>query len=154
MDEQRKQVINDRMTVLIDALADPTEGTDVQAVRNELTALWAELASINSKQMRELQEVQREQFQIFACGEDPRTKVFSELGSNRTPPFHGNLNPRYWSVCLNCGTNKNISRAHIVANSTKLQNFLQEKFGENAGNGTVFDGESQRNHVPLCGTLG
>jgi hypothetical protein len=82
---------------------------------------------------------------------DKRVEIFSASGSDRTPQF-----PRhnYWTTCLCCGTKTNVTRAHLVVNSTTKHQDVYLQFGKSAGYSTDFDGYSERNHIPLCGTLG
>jgi hypothetical protein len=101
---------------------------------------------------KNLRVVVHEAFQLMADSADSRALLFSEVGSNRTPPFR--QNSAYWATCLHCGVKNNVTRAHLMTNADRLRKEQQKYFGLEAGYASEFDGFSERNHIPLCGTLG
>ena len=96
----------------------------------------------------ELHTLKQEKFNLLA--NDERVAIFSASGSDRTPhfPLHD-----YWTKCLCCGTKTNVVRAHLVVNSEKFKG-VYPQFSKFGGYSTDFEGISERNHIPLCGTLG
>jgi hypothetical protein len=103
------------------------------------------------------EKVERLVFEDNILSKDKRVEIFSASGTDRTPRFSTHADP-YWSRCLCCGTTARgeigITRAHLVVNNRQKYSDTYDKWGRTAGFATDFVGESERNHVPLCGTLG
>jgi len=49
---------------------------------------------------------------------------------------------------------RKVTKAHLVVYNTRKHAEFFDKFGTASGYSTDFDGNSERNHIPLCGTLG
>ena len=94
--------------------------------------------------------MKREKFGLLSLSKEHRIQIFSEAGSDKTPPF---IQHNYWNRCLCCGSYNDVTRAHLMVNSGRFTS-TYEKFGIASGFETDFDGFSERNHIPLCGTLG
>jgi hypothetical protein len=96
----------------------------------------------------------------------PLVTAFDVKGSFKTPPFRRSRDQEYetyWATCLHCGhqnprpgdPGRQVTRAHIIINSNN-HNFqdVYRCFGRAEGYKDDFDGFSERNQVPLCGTEG
>jgi hypothetical protein len=104
--------------------------------------------------------LKKEKFEKLLLHRDDRVAIFSASGkSSKTPQF---AEDEYWWKCLCCGyeniknrrKDKKVTRAHLIVHNKSTYENVYKRFGIEAGYTTDFDGYSERNHIPLCGTLG
>lgn len=124
---------------------------ELEALKLEKDKAYEALKLENEGIYKEYQTLKKVKFDMISHSNDIRVDIFSRSGSSRTPSFEHH---DYWRKCLCCGTNKNVTRAHLLVNNVTKFADVYPNFGTKAGYTTDFDGSSERNHIPLCGTLG